>query len=199
MMGLCACTATDVVSILRKKREPFAGVHVKAEAVRAEESPTVYTSIKLIYTVSGQVSRKAVEDAVRLSEKYWCQFGDAARVVQRTPSSSGTASRRTNCGSRSVPTAACGTRRCPRSGIDKAAATENGRQRQGHGVQLRRAPRAEGARPTLPFVIALVELEEGVRMLGELRNVDPASVEIGMPVRASISTSPANDTGRRGR
>src|SRR5690348_17922382 len=54
LMGLCACTATDVVSILRKKREPFVGVHVKAEAVRAEEPPTVYTSIKLIYTVSGK-------------------------------------------------------------------------------------------------------------------------------------------------
>ena len=72
LMGLCACTATDVVSILRKKREPFAGVHVKAEAVRATEAPTVYTSIKLIYTVSGQVSRKAVEDAVRLSEEKYC-------------------------------------------------------------------------------------------------------------------------------
>jgi len=72
LMGLCACTATDVVGILRKKREPFAGVHVKAEAVRATEPPTVYTSIKLIYTVSGQVSRKSVEDAVRLSEEKYC-------------------------------------------------------------------------------------------------------------------------------
>jgi putative redox protein len=72
LMGLCACTATDVVSILRKKREPFVGVHVKAEAVRATEAPTVYTSIKLIYTVSGHVSRKAVEDAVRLSEEKYC-------------------------------------------------------------------------------------------------------------------------------
>src|ERR1043166_708842 len=44
LMGLCACTATDVVSILRKKREPFVGVNVKAEAVRASESPTVYRS-----------------------------------------------------------------------------------------------------------------------------------------------------------
>jgi putative redox protein len=72
LMGLCACTATDVVSILRKKREPFVGVHVRAEAVRATEPPTVYTAIKLIYTVSGQVSRKSVEDAVRLSEEKYC-------------------------------------------------------------------------------------------------------------------------------
>jgi putative redox protein len=72
LMGLCACTATDVVSILRKKREPFAGLEVRAEAERAEHAPTVYTSIKLIYTVSGPVTRKAVEDAVRLSEEKYC-------------------------------------------------------------------------------------------------------------------------------
>jgi uncharacterized protein len=35
----------------------------------------------------------------------------------------------------------------------------------------------------LPIVIALVELTEGVRMLGELSGVDPADVAIGMPVR----------------
>ena len=72
LMGLCACTATDVVSILRKKREIFAGVEVRAQAERAQEAPTVYTAIKLIYTVSGDVSRKAVEDAVRLSEEKYC-------------------------------------------------------------------------------------------------------------------------------
>ena len=55
------------------------------------------------------------------------------------------------------------------------------------------APKVPGRTP--PFVIALVELEEGVRMLGELRNVDPASVEIGMPVRAMYIDFPANDVG----
>jgi len=68
LIGLCVCTATDVVGILRKKREPFSGIHVRAEAERATQAPTVYTSIKLIYTISGHVSRKAAEDAVRLSE-----------------------------------------------------------------------------------------------------------------------------------
>ena len=55
------------------------------------------------------------------------------------------------------------------------------------------APKVPGR--TLPFVIALVELEEGVRMLGELRNISPASVEIGMPVRAVYIDFPANDVG----
>jgi uncharacterized protein len=55
------------------------------------------------------------------------------------------------------------------------------------------APKVPGR--TLPFVIALVELEEGVRMLGELRNVDPAEVEIGMPVRAMYIDFPEGDSG----
>ncbi|MBV9352301.1 MAG: bifunctional MaoC family dehydratase/OB-fold nucleic acid binding domain-containing protein [Mycobacterium sp.] len=54
------------------------------------------------------------------------------------------------------------------------------------------APKVPGR--TLPFVIALIELAEGVRMLGELRNVDPAEVEIGMPVRAIFIDFPASDS-----
>jgi uncharacterized OB-fold protein/acyl dehydratase len=55
------------------------------------------------------------------------------------------------------------------------------------------APKVPGR--SVPFVIALVELDEGVRMLGELRNVDFSSVEIGMPVRATYIDFPANDVG----
>jgi putative redox protein len=83
LIGLCACTATDVVSILRKKREPFTGVHVRAEAERATEAPTVYKSIKLIYTISGRVSRKAAEDAVRLSEEKYCSVSAMLKCTAR--------------------------------------------------------------------------------------------------------------------
>jgi uncharacterized OB-fold protein/acyl dehydratase len=55
------------------------------------------------------------------------------------------------------------------------------------------APKVPGR--SLPFVIALVELEEGVRMLGELRGVDAAAVKIGMPVRATFLDFPASDAG----
>ncbi|MEZ0363003.1 bifunctional MaoC family dehydratase N-terminal/OB-fold nucleic acid binding domain-containing protein [Mycobacterium sp. pUA109] len=55
------------------------------------------------------------------------------------------------------------------------------------------APKVPGR--SLPFVIALVELDEGVRMLGELRGVDPAAVQIGMPVRATYLDFPASDVG----
>ena len=72
LVGLCGCTASDVVSILRKKREPFTGVEVHARAERAPNPPTVYTDIHLTYRVGGKVSKKAMEDAVRLSEEKYC-------------------------------------------------------------------------------------------------------------------------------
>jgi putative redox protein len=72
LIGLCACTGYDVVSILQKKREPFTSLEVRAEAERAPEPPTVYTQIRLIYRVGGKVSPKAVEDAVRLSKEKYC-------------------------------------------------------------------------------------------------------------------------------
>ncbi len=72
LIGLCACTAYDVVSILRKKREEFTAVEVFAEGERATGQPAVYTTIKLVYKVKGKVSREAVESAVRLSEEKYC-------------------------------------------------------------------------------------------------------------------------------
>jgi len=72
LLALCGCTASDVVGILRKKREPFTGLEVHAAAERADGYPAVYTSIHLIYRVKGQVSEKAMEDAVRLSKEKYC-------------------------------------------------------------------------------------------------------------------------------
>lgn len=72
LIGLCACTAVDVVSILQKKREPFRGLEVRAEAERAGEAPKVFTRIRLIYKISGTVAKKSAEDAVRLSEEKYC-------------------------------------------------------------------------------------------------------------------------------
>jgi len=81
LIGLCGCTAYDVVSILTKKREPFTSLEVRAEAERAASPPTVYTEIRLVYRVGGRVSPKAVEDAVRLSEEKYCSV---AAMLKKT-------------------------------------------------------------------------------------------------------------------
>src|SRR4030095_6987514 len=81
LMALCACTATDVVSILTKKREKFTSLRVRAQGERASEPPTVYTEIKLIYRVGGEVSRKSGESAVRLSKEKYCSV---SQMLSRT-------------------------------------------------------------------------------------------------------------------
>jgi putative redox protein len=72
LMALCSCTSVDVVSILKKKRQPIIGLRVTAKATQAETSPRIFTQINLTYVVRGQLSRKAVEDAVSLSKNKYC-------------------------------------------------------------------------------------------------------------------------------
>ena len=72
LIGLCGCTASDVTTILRKKRESFTLLEVCALAERAPDIPRVFTAIKLLYRVSSTVSHKSMEDAVRLSKSKYC-------------------------------------------------------------------------------------------------------------------------------
>lgn len=72
LIALCGCTASDVVGILRKKREPFTSLEVSATGERASGYPAVFTEINLVYRIGGKVSRKAAEDAVRLSKEKYC-------------------------------------------------------------------------------------------------------------------------------
>ena len=81
LMALCACTSTDVVIVLNKKRQPFTSLSVRAEAERAAEPPTVYTQIKLIYSIGGKVDRDAMEKAVKLSEERYCSV---SQMLQKT-------------------------------------------------------------------------------------------------------------------
>ncbi len=73
LRSLCGCTATDVVVVLRKKRQPFTRVEVSAAAERAPEPPTVLTRIVVRYRVEGNgLDPAAVERAVALSHEKYC-------------------------------------------------------------------------------------------------------------------------------
>jgi putative redox protein len=68
-----ACTAADVVSILRKKRVPFTSLEVDAEAERAEDPPRVFTTITMRFRVRGTGIREAdVQRAIELSSEKYC-------------------------------------------------------------------------------------------------------------------------------
>ena len=76
LVALCGCTSVDVVSILKKKRQPLAELTVSATAEQRTEPPNYFTKIRLVYAVTPdageQLSRKAVEDAVALSKDKYC-------------------------------------------------------------------------------------------------------------------------------
>ena len=72
LIALCACTASDIVNILRKKREPLTSLDVRATAERSESFPKIFTSIRLVYHVYGNVTHNAMEHAVRLSKEKYC-------------------------------------------------------------------------------------------------------------------------------
>jgi len=81
LIALCGCTASDVVGILRKRREPFTSLEVRAEAERAGDFPKVYTGIKLIYRVGGKVWREGRELAVELSKGKYCSV---SAMIEKT-------------------------------------------------------------------------------------------------------------------
>jgi putative redox protein len=73
LLGAAACTAFDVVLILKKARQPIADCAVDAEAERATTEPRVFTKIHLRYTVAGRgLDQKQVERAVKLSKEKYC-------------------------------------------------------------------------------------------------------------------------------
>ena len=73
LAGTAACTAFDVVWILRKSRQPISDCVVEADAERAADDPKVFTRIHLKYRVVGAgLNRAQVERAVKLSKEKYC-------------------------------------------------------------------------------------------------------------------------------
>ena len=72
LISLAGCTSMDVISILQKKREPVQDFQVVVTAEQAESHPRVFTSMHIEYIITGDVSEKAVQRAIDLSENIYC-------------------------------------------------------------------------------------------------------------------------------
>lgn len=85
LLGMGGCTAFDVVSILKKSRQPVTDCHVELSAERAEKAPKVFTRIHVHFVVTGRgLAEKQVERAVMLSAEKYCSasimLGKAAEI-----------------------------------------------------------------------------------------------------------------------
>jgi putative redox protein len=73
LMGVGACTAYDVVHILRKGRQPVLRCVAELEAERADSEPKVFTRIHVHFVVTGRgLAEAAVKRAVALSAEKYC-------------------------------------------------------------------------------------------------------------------------------
>jgi len=83
LISLLGCTAMDVISILRKKRQEVTAFEVTGHAERAPQHPKVFTHVTIEYHVTGhQVDEKAVVRSIELSAIRYCPAqGMLAKVV----------------------------------------------------------------------------------------------------------------------
>ena len=73
LIGLGACSAFDVVEILNKGRQPFAGCEVEIDSERTETLPKVFTKIHLHFIMTGAgLAPDKVARAIRLSTEKYC-------------------------------------------------------------------------------------------------------------------------------
>ena len=82
-VSLAGCTAMDVISILRKKRQEVTEFEVRVKAQRADEHPKVFTSAVIEYEVTGHgVQESALRRSIDLSAQQYCPAqGMLAKVV----------------------------------------------------------------------------------------------------------------------
>lgn len=72
-MGLAGCTAMDVMSILRKKRQDVTDFEVQVHVERTQEHPKVFTEAEIEYFITGHgVDETAVLRAIGLSANRYC-------------------------------------------------------------------------------------------------------------------------------
>ena len=73
LMGTGACSAIDVVHILRRARQEVTDCVVELESERAADDPKVFTRIHMHYVVTGKaLNTTQVERAIKLSKEKYC-------------------------------------------------------------------------------------------------------------------------------
>ena len=80
LVALGSCTATDVISILKKKRQHVTSYVVEVSGERRTEYPRSYTSMKVHHILTGTaISPQAVAHAIELSDSKYCSVAATLR------------------------------------------------------------------------------------------------------------------------
>jgi putative redox protein len=82
-LSLAACTAYDVVEILRKQRQDLLGLEVVATSVQDPDPPWTFRSIHLRFRLTGTVDASKAAKAVEIAETRYCAVAATIRSVVR--------------------------------------------------------------------------------------------------------------------
>ncbi|MGB7438961.1 MAG: OsmC family protein [Candidatus Acidiferrum sp.] len=81
LMALGACTGTDVVIILEKKRQKLQSLDVICSGERAADPPMVWVELEVLFRVRGQVDEGALKHAIELTKEKYCSV---AAMLKKT-------------------------------------------------------------------------------------------------------------------
>ena len=81
LMALGACTATDIVIILEKKRQKMQSLEVICSGERAAEPPKVWVNLDVLFRVHGNVDEGALKHAIELTKEKYCSV---AAMLKKT-------------------------------------------------------------------------------------------------------------------
>jgi len=81
LMALGACTATDMVMILEKKRQKLRSLEVVCSGERAAEPPRVWIKLEVVFRLRGAVEESAVKHAMSLTAEKYCSV---AAMLKKT-------------------------------------------------------------------------------------------------------------------
>ena len=80
LVALGSCTAVDVISILKKKRQVVTSYHVEVSGTRRDEYPRSYTTMHVHHVLRGRnINATAAEQAIELSETKYCSVAATFR------------------------------------------------------------------------------------------------------------------------
>src|SRR5690242_9822481 len=79
LMALGACTATDIVIVLKKKRQKLEALEVICSGERAPNPPSVWAKLEILYKLRGKLDEAAVKHAIELSEEKYCSVSATLR------------------------------------------------------------------------------------------------------------------------
>ena len=80
-ISLAACTAYDVIEILRKQRQDLRELQVIVTSVQDPDPPWTFRSIHLRFVVAGTVEQRKAERAIALAESKYCAVAATLRPV----------------------------------------------------------------------------------------------------------------------